>query len=172
MKVCKNCSKEIDKKAVICPQCGVKIKKPIYKKIWFWIIITIIVIAVAASGGDSTTKTPLTNSAIENVEYTIVNIDTLFKDLKANALKAEKTYQDNYIEITGYISNIDSDGSYISINSKTDEYWLDSIMCDIKSDEQLKIVMEKSEGDEVTIKGQITDIGEVMGYSLDIHEIK
>ena len=172
MKVCKNCNTEINKKAVICPNCGVKIKKPIYKRFWFWILVVVVIIAIAAGGGGSTKQTLTTNGAIVDVEYITVDIDNLFKDLNDNALKAEKTYQDNYIEITGYISNIDSDGSYISINSKTDEYWLDSIMCNIQNDDQLNIVIEKNEGDKVTIKGQIVNIGEVMGYSLDIHEIQ
>lgn len=172
MKICKACGKEVNKKAVICPHCGVKIKKPIYKKFWFWCLIGIIAIAIIAGSSDSTSTIPTTNSVVENIEYTVIEIDTLFKDLHNNALKAEKTYQDNYIEITGYVTNIDSDGSYISIGSKTDEYWLDSIMCYIKNNDQLNVIMEKTENDKVIIKGQISDIGEVMGYSLDIHEIQ
>ena len=45
-------------------------------------------------------------------------------------------------------------------------------MCYIKNDDQLNVVIEKTENDKVTIKGKITEIGEVMGYSLDIHEIQ
>lgn len=43
---CKNCGNEVNKKAVICPNCGCKIKKPIFKKWWFWVIIVILVILI------------------------------------------------------------------------------------------------------------------------------
>lgn len=60
---CRNCGKEIEDNAVICPSCGVatenatkkkKVKKPIFKKWWFWVIIALVVIVVIVStGGNS-----------------------------------------------------------------------------------------------------------------------
>lgn len=50
---CKNCGNEIDKKAIICPNCGCKIKKPIFKKWWFWIIIGILIIAIVSAFGEN-----------------------------------------------------------------------------------------------------------------------
>lgn len=44
---CPACEKEISSKAQQCPNCGHKMKKPIYKKWWFWVII---VLAVAIIG--------------------------------------------------------------------------------------------------------------------------
>ena len=41
---CRNCNAEISKKAKICPACGVKNKKPLYKRIWFLLLILIAVI--------------------------------------------------------------------------------------------------------------------------------
>ena len=46
------------------------------------------------------------------------------------------------------------------------------IRCKIKSEDQLNTVMDMSKGDKITVKGQITSIGEVLGYDLDITEIK
>lgn len=51
IRVCKNCNNPLPEKAPICPSCGAKNKKPIYKKWWFWLIIALIVIGVASSGG-------------------------------------------------------------------------------------------------------------------------
>ena len=48
---CKKCGNEIDKKAVICPNCGCKVKKPIHKEWWFWVVIVILIIAVGAAAG-------------------------------------------------------------------------------------------------------------------------
>ena len=45
------------------------------------------------------------------------------------------------------------------------------VQCYIQNDEQLEKVLEMKIGDTITLKGQITEVGEVMGYSLDIHSI-
>ena len=50
---CKNCGNEVNKKAVICPNCGCKIKKPIFKKWWFWVIIVILVILIGFPSGEN-----------------------------------------------------------------------------------------------------------------------
>ena len=126
-----------------------------------------------SAGSTSTSKPTIkTNKVQENTEYIAVDAETMLKTLNDNALKAEKTYQDTYVEVKGYISNIDSDGKYISIDSNNLEYFLINIQCEITNEKQLNVVMDKSIGDEVIVKGKITDIGEIMGYMLDIHEIK
>ena len=51
IRVCKNCNNPLPEKATVCPSCGAKNKKPIYKKWWFWLIIALIVIGAASSGG-------------------------------------------------------------------------------------------------------------------------
>ena len=172
--VCKNCGKEIDKKAAVCVHCGcaVKGKKSILKKWWFWVILAVVVIAVANSGGDGETTTGTGAEKVEIV-YEQVELQSMFDDLRDNAMKAEEKYQKKHIEFTGKISNFDSDGSYISVEPTNADMWnLDSIMCYIKNEEQKQVIMEKSKGDVVTIKGKVKNIGEVFGYSLDITEIK
>ncbi len=46
MTVCKNCGAQIAKNAKVCPSCGAKNKKPFYKRIWFYLLILILVIGV------------------------------------------------------------------------------------------------------------------------------
>ena len=41
LKLCKTCGATIAKNAKRCPKCGAKNKKPIYKRVWFWIIAVI-----------------------------------------------------------------------------------------------------------------------------------
>lgn len=53
---CKTCGADIASSAKSCPGCGARNKKPFYTKIWFWILI-VIIIGVAASGGDSSSTT-------------------------------------------------------------------------------------------------------------------
>ena len=45
------------------------------------------------------------------------------------------------------------------------------VQCYIKSEEQKSAVMDMSIGDTLVVKGKIKDVGEVMGYSLDIDEV-
>ena len=134
-----------------------------------------------ANGGDDEEKKSSTdntktesgsNKESVKIEYLQCTVDDLVKMLEENALKAEKTYQDQYVEVKGKLSNIDSDGDYISLSCLHDEWNFNSVQCYIKNDNQLNQVMEMQTGDTVTVKGQITSIGEVLGYSLDIDEIQ
>ena len=52
--MCKHCGYEIASSAKIFPQCGGKVKKPFYKKVWFWILVGLIL--AAGSGNSSKTS--------------------------------------------------------------------------------------------------------------------
>ncbi len=187
-KVCKHCKTEIPYGAKVCPQCRKK-QGGVLK----WVIIAIVVIGIigaAAGGGDdepkevsstnSTTQKQQNNATDtqkkeeetkEEITYTAYTVTQMMDDLKANALKAESTYKDQYVEITGRLSNIDSSGKYISLRPEDDEWAIIGVQCYIKSEEQKEKVMEMSVDDVVTLKGKVKSVGEVMGYSLDIDEI-
>ncbi|MGN1316800.1 MAG: hypothetical protein ACI4VW_07025 [Acutalibacteraceae bacterium] len=179
---CKKCGNEIDKKAVVCPKCGCKVKKPIFKKWWFWVIIVLIIAIVGVSGGDTTTDDSATASSDVNTTavsetvsmktYEKVELQTMMNDLKDNALKAEKTYNNKYVELTGRIVNFDSNGSYISIESvNANDFNLDTVTCNINGQEQLDLLLEKSTGDVITLKCKVVSVGEVLGYTVRIEEI-
>lgn len=185
-KKCKHCQSDIPKKAKVCPQCG---KKQGGALKWIIIAIVALIIIGSASGGEDEPKKVENNNSgasisteaatsevavveTEAKEYQAVALSDMISTLKSNALKAEKTYQDMYVEVTGYLSNIDSDGDYISITATKDEWDFDTVQCYITDDAQIDIVLEKSIGDKVTIKGQIISIGELLGYSMDIDEIQ
>jgi RNA polymerase subunit RPABC4/transcription elongation factor Spt4 len=51
---CKNCNTELVGKSNVCPTCGAVNKKPIYKRVWFWILILIVICGIGLSGGDDT----------------------------------------------------------------------------------------------------------------------
>ena len=190
---CKNCGSEIDDKVVLCPKCGVAVeekKKSIFKKWWFWVIVAVAVIAIASGSSDSEEQPVIenNNSATvnmadtsaatqpaqkEEIAYEKVDLQTMLDELEANALKAEKTYQNKFVEVVGKISNFDSDGTYISIEPENaDPFNFTSVMCYIKNDAQLNFLLEKEVGDTVTVKGKITSIGEVLGYSIKMDEVQ
>lgn len=175
-KVCKHCQTEIPKKAKVCPQCRKK-----QGGIGKWIVIALVVftiIGVAGGGSEDGTQSGNSGNQSNNnqttnteKEYIKCTVDEMAKLLEENALKAENTYQDKYVEVTGKLSVIDSDGNYIALTSTENPWSFINVQCYIKNDEQLQKVMELKTDDIVTIKGKITDIGEVLGYQLDIESI-
>ena len=152
-----------------------KVKKPIYKKWWFWLIVVIVVVAISSSSNDTNTTNPTSSSTStesnETIEYTVVDIDELEDALTNNAAAAKDKYKGKYVEIKGRLGTIDADLKYISLLSITDEWDFSGIHCSIKNNEQKEVVKTLSKDQTITIKGKITDVGEVLGYYLDIIEI-
>lgn len=155
-----------------------KEKKPVYKKWWFWVIIVVLVIGIAGAGSSSNNTQQTSSNTIsqqssqeETIEYTAVTVDELEDALSNNAAAAKDTYNNKYLEITGRLGTIDSNLQYISLLSTTNEFDLTGIHCSIKNEEQKNIVKTLSKDDTITVRGKITDVGEVLGYYLDITEI-
>lgn len=191
---CKACGKEIAANAKSCPSCGAKNKKPIYKRVWFWCVLVLILMAIGSSVGENKTpsdpsassvgesKTPSDPSASVGstinedkdvkVEYTAYSVDEMMDDLDDNPLNASEKYLKKDVEITGKLSTIDSSGNYISVLPEHDEWAVIGVHCSIKTDEQLDKLKKMSIGDKITVNGKITDVGEVLGYYLDIDSIK
>ena len=69
------------------------------------------------------------------------------------------------------LGNIDSDGAYINIDT-SDEWDFTNIQCFIQNDDQLDKIKSMSKGDAIVIKGEVTDVGELLGYTIDIDSIE
>lgn len=174
---CKKCKEQINKDAKICPYCRAKQGPPT----WLIIIIAIFVLGILFGGDsdeeslDSNSNTNNTNNTStkvpETIEYIKVSKDDLDEALENNAASAKDTYKNKYVEVTGKLGTIDSDLSYIVLMSTTNEWDFNGIHCYIKNNEQKNIVKTLSKDQEITIKGKITDVGEVLGYYLNITEI-
>ena len=184
---CKHCGAEIAAGAKICPKCGGKNNKPVYKRPWFIVLAVIVVLAVIGNlnapaqnpsdssggtqpSGSSGGRPSAGSSQSEQVQitYTPYEVGTLMDDLESNALKAAETYGDQYVALTGQLNVIDSSGKYISITPVGDEFAILGVQCYIKSNEQLEVIKSASIGDTLEVKGKIKEVGEVMGYSMDI----
>ena len=173
--ICKNCKNEVDKKAVVCPNCGCKIKKPIFKKWWFWVIVVIVIICIGTSGGNdeaTVENNEIPEKQVEVIDYDAVDLQTMFDDLSGNAMKAEANYLKKNIEFECKIKTFDSDGKYISVEPVGASEWnFTTALCNIKNDTQKSFLIEKNVGDIITIKGTVKSIGEVLGYTIDIAEV-
>lgn len=107
------------------------------------------------------------------IKYKKIKVDKLEKDLAENAMNASNKYMDKYLEVTGKLANIDSSGDYININPVSDDLvFVYTMQCYIKDNKQLKKVSKMKVNDKITLKVQITDVGEIMKYSADIIEIE
>ena len=191
-KTCKYCKTEIPKDAKICPNCRKKQKGPL--GIIILVILVLVIIGAAVSGNDSSdsssvsksSETTTNNEVVkdegtteetteaateETIEYTQCTKQELTDALNANALKAADTYKDKYLEVSGNLASIDSDGSYITIENGEDDYSFVNVQCYIQNEEQKAAIMELNTGDAIVIKGKCTDVGEILGYSIDIDEI-
>lgn len=149
-----------------------------------WIVIIVIVIAaisMATKGGnnDSSTGNTESNTASsekkdtkksekKKIEYKNVSASELMKALEDNAAAASDKYKGKYLRITGRVSTIDSDCKYITVLPGDDEYAIIGIQCNTQNDKQKNDVKKLSKDKKIVVKGKCTDVGEVMGYSLDI----
>lgn len=105
-------------------------------------------------------------------KYIIIDIDEMNSSLKTNAARASKNYKGVDVKFTGWIANIDSDGDYISVRGQDRYAILNNFHCRLKDKKHKEIVINKNQGNKVTIKGKITDVGEIMGYRVKVDEIQ
>lgn len=175
-KKCKHCQSDIPKKAKVCPNCRKKQKHTGLGV--FLIVVGVLVFLIALSGGSDDEKTQsekaTTNSnSVENektIEYLAVDVDTLMDTLNNNALKAKDSYQNQYLEITGRLAVIDSNGQYIGVFPQKNQWAITGVQCYVKDSEAKEKIMNLSTDDVITVRVKITDVGEVMGYSANIIE--
>lgn len=62
---CRVCGADMPPKTKICPSCGAKNKKPVYKRPWFIIVVVIVALGVIGSFGDPA-STPEADTAAGN----------------------------------------------------------------------------------------------------------
>ena len=173
IKQCKVCGKDIATSAKVCPYCGAKNKKPIYKRWWFILLAVLIVLSIIGGLGGTDTDAPAKVEEKEpEIEYTEYTVDELVKDLNKNAASAKDKYDGQYVELTGKLSYVDSDGRYFGIKPLESGLWLESVTCYIKDKEQKENIKEHEVEEKITVKGKITDVGEILGYDLHLDSIE
>ena len=171
MTQCKSCAKEIATSAKSCPGCGAKNKKPIYKRVWFWIIAIIIVIG-ATGGSDTDDSKEINSGNIEseqevsqnNIENTTAenksenkvedNIPTEYK----SALKKAKLYADTMnMSKTGIYDQLTSEyGEKFTVEAA--QYAIDNITVDWKENalKKAKLYQETMSMSPAAIYDQLT----------------
>lgn len=180
-KKCPQCGAEISVlRADKCPRCGEGLNQPWYASIWFWAIVGIGLLMLggmlsimdsAADKGAQETDSGHTQA--ESVEYEPVELQHLFDVLDTNAAYARELYQDRYVQLEGRIVMLDGDGTYVRVKAADAEAWnAPTVLCYVTDREQGKFLELASKGDPVTVRGRITSVGRMKGYTLMLSDIE
>ena len=175
LKTCDYCGKEIAKNVYVCPHCGGKMKKPIYKRTWFIVLAVLIVLSFIGSFGNDKGKesnskgATVTQKAEPAITYTKVNIDQLEEELKQNAARAQQNYKGKYIEFSGRLGVIDANGKYFAVDGNG---FMSSFHCSIENDKQKHTIINKNKGDGITVRGKVSDVSEILGFRIKTADIK
>jgi hypothetical protein len=136
------------------------------KRVWLIGVIGIIAISqVLSGGGGSDSESSNTSTEVTAEEPAIeVTAKTLIDDLEENALSAKTKYDGKKVIVTGELSNIDASGDYFSITGG--DFTFTGVRIDIDED-LVATVSAFKKGQMVTVTGTVTDVGEILGYSIE-----
>lgn len=139
---------------------------------------------IGALSGDSDKSSSSTNTTqveqkadkkeAPKKEYTAVDVGTMKADLDNNAAAAQKKYKGKNLKITGRLGSIDSDGDYISVLDANDQFAVFGVHCSInkKDKAQEDYVLSLKKDQMVTAYGTITDVGELMGFTMKVDKFE
>ncbi len=107
---------------------------------------------------------------MKSVTYAPYDVDTLIFDLDNNALRAERTYLNQYVELTGVLYSVDNSGESFQVEQLDDEGGIETrgILCYIQSEDQVNQIIECNVGDQLTVRGKVTGMDEYSGYTLEL----
>ncbi len=157
------------------------------KRVFGGLLTLILIIFVTVGCGGSGTKntasssksTTESNSSApqppQTKTYTDADINAMLTEAEGNGAAANKHYKGKNLKILGgHIQNIDSDLSYISIDGNADSFSLIHVNCRIDSNNQelQDAVIQLKKGQNVVVYGTITDVGDIMGYTMELDKIE
>lgn len=195
MIICKHCGQPISDKSKVCPFCGGNVKIPFYDKTWFHILLVLIIFAGIdyvirnPDPGPTVYRTPIVESAEassqssvdpveetdeqETAEYSSESLSKMIDMVEDYPIKAEEEYTGKYIQVSGYLDTVDSDGKYFTIVSDPDDFTLlDNIHWSMDKDSDVyDFIKDAKEGSYITVCGEITDVGETIYYMGDAHSV-
>lgn len=157
--ICKNCGSQIDDKAVICVHCKKEVKKPFFKKPWFWVVAVIaaLVVFVLVFGErvpDTPDPTaPTATTAPAQVDAIEISAEDLWLAYDQNSVGADEKYTGKTLKVTGDVRSIGEDvlgQTYITLDVGET---LMSIQCYFEGD-AIKGIIDLLEGDHVTLVGK------------------
>lgn len=186
MMKCKSCGGDIASSAKRCPSCGAKNKKPIYKRVWFWILVVVLLIAIF--GFIASKVNPSDSIEIETTTEADSNVyvkkSSTKKSLKTNKIISEfydntvlfkKNYDEQVVEWEGTITGIaetddENKDVIVYMDKEVDTYLIEYIVsATIKNDKDKEKILNYKTGDKIKIKGimSVSDYEGIDFFMLD-----
>ena len=137
-------------------------------KKYFYSVLVMALFAIGFAASDDS------ESSVGDVPETMeaISAESMLSDLEKNQMRAQKKYKGNWYEISGKLGNMDSDGDYFSLEG--DGFRMIDVHCKLpgnKKEELTKKLLNMENGDHVTVKGKVTDVGEVMGFRVTVDDL-
>jgi hypothetical protein len=151
-----------------------KASRPWFKKKRFWALGIILIFAVSQAlsggGGSSDTSSDQATSQTETeVAPIAVTAEQLLSELESNALAAKNSWKDKRVTITGTLGTIDASGDYFSLRGDNEFAFINvQVFID---DSFIDTVSAFNKGQTVKVTGVISDVGEILGYSVKAQSI-
>lgn len=155
MKVCKHCGMGIAKSARVCPHCGGKNKKPVHKRVWFWLLIiafVLLVLAVIGSGNQYKLSDDAKNMSAKEFKAACTQVG--YKDMVRNA----DEYVGKKVKLVGQVVQVCFDAengeSEYRVDVTRDSYgfYSDTVYLYFDRGDGKKII----EDDIITIYGELS----------------
>lgn len=150
----------------------------------FILLAIVISVASGGGGGDGTVTADNGSSDSANAPAAdapeepapaepaiVVSAQEMISVLEANALNAKNTYEGKRVTVSGFVGNIDASGDYFALDPEPDAFILTGVQVQTSEEFQDRVA-SFSEGQAVTVTGTVTDVGEIMGYSLEAETIE
>ena len=140
------------------------------KKYYYSVLVMALFAIGFAASDDSETESVAEETPTEFMQ---ASVETMLSDLKQNEMRAQKKYGGKYMEVTGTLGSMDSEGEYFSLDDNS--FGIMDIHCIIpkqKREEVTSKLIQMEKGDMIVVKGKITDMGEIMGYHLTVIDVR
>ncbi len=100
----------------------------------------------------------------------VVSAKEMIEVLEGNALKAKNTYEGKRVTVSGFVGSIDASGKYFALDPEPGALIFTGVQ--VQTGKKFRDQLANfSEGQPVTVTGEITNVGEVLGYSLKAETI-
>ena len=142
------------------------------KKYYFTALVMALFAIGFAASDDSETEAVSKEEIPTEMEN--VTVGEMTKVLNENEMRAQKMFAGKWFQITGYLGNMDSEGEYFTLESNSARIFSTDVTCNIPSDKRKPItekLVNMNKGDKIKVKGKVTDMGEIMGYTVSIIDV-
>lgn len=117
MMACKYCGATVSKTAKVCPHCGGRFKKPIYKRWWFIVIVVVVVLGILGSIKSNGDKPEPIKPSADPKEAAAVAAEVLIDCLDRGQRQMERileVYNDDSYDYNNIVAYCDQAATFLT----------------------------------------------------------